>query len=152
MARFELEFSSGGVVVKENSGGIEMLLIEDPYGKWTWPKGKLDKGESPLAAAKREIGEEVGLKDIELISKIGQTNYFYKRDAKLIYKTVYIYLFRSAGNEGLKIQKSEIEDGAWFSVEEALLKVSYRGAKGMIKRASHVFKRKILSRKNTESI
>ncbi len=141
MAKLEREHSSGGIVIRDGSSGIKILLIKDPYGKWIWPKGKIDKGENPLEAAKREIGEEAGLKSIELISKIGETNYFYKRDAKLIYKTVFLYLFRSVGDENLKIQKSEIEDGEWLSENEALARLSYRGAKGLLKRAMAILRR-----------
>ena len=141
MAKLERERSSGGIVVKEDLSGITILLIKDPYGKWTWPKGKLDKGESPLEAAKREIGEETGLENIELVSKIGATNYFYKRDSTLIYKTVFLYLFRSSGDESLKIQKSEIEDGEWLSEKEALARLSYTGSKGLLKRAMAILRK-----------
>ena len=141
MAKFGREVSSGGVVIKNESGGIRILLIKDPYGKWTWPKGKLDKGETSLNAAVREIGEETGLKNIKVISRIGRTDYFYKRDGKLIYKTVYMYLFKFRCGEKLVIQKSEIEDGEWCSEEEALSRVGYRGAKRMLSRAIITFKR-----------
>jgi len=141
MAKLEREFSSGGVVIQNSIAGIRVLLIKDPRGKWTWPKGKLDKGEDSLDAAKREIKEETGLINIKALSKIGRTNYFYKRDGKLIYKTVYIYLFKSGGEEKLAIERREIEDGEWVSEEEALSRVSYRGAKSIIKRAIATFKR-----------
>ena len=59
------EFSAGGIVVKDNGDVINLLLIKDSYGRWTWPKGKLEKDESPEDAAIREIGEETGLKNIE---------------------------------------------------------------------------------------
>ena len=64
MPRFERELSSGGIVTKLRNSKMRILLIKDPYGKWTWPKGKIDKGETPLDAAKREVGEETGLKNI----------------------------------------------------------------------------------------
>ncbi len=141
MAKFEREFSSGGVVVKRYGSKVQILLIKDPYGKWTWPKGKIEKREKPLDAAKREIREETGLKNIQAVSKIGQTNYFYRRNKKLIYKTVYLYLFEFSGKEALLIQKSEIEDGRWFSKEVALSKVGYKGAGDLLKKAIRIFRR-----------
>jgi 8-oxo-dGTP diphosphatase len=141
MGKLEREFSSGGIVAKLRGSKIRILLIEDPYGKWTWPKGNIDKGESSLEAAKREIREETGLGNIELVSKIGQTNYFYKREKRLIYKTVYLYLFKFIGREKLVIQKREIEGGRWFSDKEALSKVGYKGAKEFLKKAIRAFKK-----------
>ena len=127
--------------MKFRNSKMSVLLIKDPYGKWTWPKGKIDKGESSFGAAKREVEEETGLKNIQMVTRVGQTNYFYKRAGKLIYKTVYLYLFKFVGKEALSIQKTEIEDGRWFSKEEALSKVDYKGAKGLLRKAIRAFKR-----------
>ncbi|MBU4310579.1 NUDIX domain-containing protein, partial [bacterium] len=48
------EFSAGGIVIKREKSKIKVLLIKDGYGKWTWPKGNIDKGESSEDAALRE--------------------------------------------------------------------------------------------------
>ena len=85
--------------------------------------------------------EETGLGNIQLISKVGQTNYFYTRRKRLIYKTVYLYLFKFIGKEALSIEKREIEDGRWFSEEEALSRVAYKGAKGLLKKVIKVYKK-----------
>lgn len=140
MAKLERERSSGGIIAKVGRSGIKILLIRDPYGKWTWPKGKIDKGETLLEAAKREIFEEVGLKKIELISKIEKTNYFYKRDGKVIFKTVYLYLFKLTGPDRLSIQKREIEDGKWFDEKRTYLKLGYKGAKNIMAHAISILK------------
>jgi len=50
-------------------GGLEVLLVHPggPFwakrddGAWTIPKGELDAGEGPLAAARREFREETGI-------------------------------------------------------------------------------------------
>lgn len=41
--------------------GIEVCLVHRPrYDDWSFPKGKLKRGEDPLAAAVREVLEETG--------------------------------------------------------------------------------------------
>jgi 8-oxo-dGTP diphosphatase len=42
-------------------GGLEVCLVHRPkYDDWSWPKGKLKRGEDPLAGALREVAEETG--------------------------------------------------------------------------------------------
>lgn len=136
----EREFSSGGVIIKKKGEGVRVLLIKDSYGRWTWPKGHVEKGETPITAATREIAEEVGLTDIRMIDEIAKINYFYKREGKLIYKTVYLFLFESTGPEKVTAQLTEIKEARWLKPEDALDKVEYKGAKGILKKAIEKFK------------
>lgn len=42
-------------------GGLELCLVHRPkYDDWSHPKGKLKRGEDPLAGALREVEEETG--------------------------------------------------------------------------------------------
>lgn len=60
--------SAGLIVFRDREGALEVLLghIGGPYwarrddGAWSIPKGELDDGEEPLAAARREFREELG--------------------------------------------------------------------------------------------
>lgn len=135
----EKEFSAGGLVIKRQRNCLKVLLIKDGYGRWTWPKGKIEKGESPPEAAIREVGEETGLAAIEIIKDIGKNEYFYRRAGKLIFKTVYIYLFRHNKDEPLKIQTDEIQAGQWLSPEEAIERIDYKDTKQIIKKAVEAF-------------
>ncbi|MBL1068556.1 NUDIX hydrolase [Streptomyces sp. 7-21] len=43
-------------------GGVEIALVHRPkYDDWSHPKGKLEAGETPEAAALREVAEETGM-------------------------------------------------------------------------------------------
>lgn len=58
------EIVAAGAVVSRK--GPEVLLVHRPkYDDWSFPKGKLDPGEHPLAAAVREVAEETGV-DVRL--------------------------------------------------------------------------------------
>lgn len=135
------EFSSGGVIIKRYPAGLKVLLIKDGYGHWTWPKGNIEAGESPEGAAIREIAEEVGLKDIELIDKIADIRYYYRLEGRLILKTVYLYLFEAKTQEPIKALKSEIDDAQWLSPEIAMKRVEYKGSKEVLKKAIDRFKK-----------
>jgi 8-oxo-dGTP pyrophosphatase MutT (NUDIX family) len=60
--------SAGGVVVNEDG---EVLVVSQHGTSWSLPKGHIDPGEDALAAAKREIYEESGIRDLELIRELG---------------------------------------------------------------------------------
>lgn len=60
--------SAGGVVV--NAEG-EVLVVSQRGTSWSLPKGHIDAGESALEAARREIYEESGIRDLELIGELG---------------------------------------------------------------------------------
>ena len=56
--------AAGGVVSKITAKGVpKVLLIHRPrYDDWSFPKGKLDPGETHRQAALREVEEETGLR------------------------------------------------------------------------------------------
>lgn len=56
---------SAGAVVVRQSGGDWRFLILRAYRHWDFPKGLIEPGESPLAAARRETREETGLAGLE---------------------------------------------------------------------------------------
>lgn len=60
--------SAGGVVL--NALG-EVALVKNGTDFWGFPKGHIDPGEDEITAARREITEETGLTQLELVRKIG---------------------------------------------------------------------------------
>ena len=53
--------AAGGIPWRVRGDRLEVALIHRPrYRDWSWPKGKLDPGESLPAAACREVAEETG--------------------------------------------------------------------------------------------
>ena len=54
---------AGGAVVWRHAGkSLEVLLVHRPrYDDWSWPKGKLEPGETLPACAVREVAEETGV-------------------------------------------------------------------------------------------
>ena len=63
--------AAGGVVVRD---GCVLLVHRPKYDDWTFPKGKLERGESWEEAALREVEEETALV-CELGDELGRTHY-----------------------------------------------------------------------------
>jgi len=130
----ERQFSAGGIVVKGEKENLQILLIKDRFGHWTWPKGHIEKGETPGQAALREIREETGLRTLEIIKEIGRQEYWFTQDEKKIFKKVRIFLVKALENEELKIQTSEIQDARWYPPKDVLKTIEYEGSKDLLEK------------------
>lgn len=60
--------SAGGVVTNDEG---EVLVVSQQGRSWSLPKGHIDPGEDALVAAKREIYEESGIRDLEFVRELG---------------------------------------------------------------------------------
>ncbi|MFZ0501572.1 MAG: NUDIX domain-containing protein [Steroidobacteraceae bacterium] len=59
-----LRLSAGVAVVRRSAPGWLFLLLR-AYRNWDFPKGMVEAGEDPLAAARREVREETLIEDLE---------------------------------------------------------------------------------------
>lgn len=120
------EPTAGGVVFRRNpEGEIEILLIQDAKDRWTIPKGHIEEGETAQQTAKREIGEEAGLTNVEVLGWLGKIHFRYRRIDKLVLMTTQIYLVRALGDTNA-IKKEEWMNGIkWFKFHDALDVIEY---------------------------
>lgn len=92
-------FSAGGVVLNPEG---KVLVVSQHGTSWSLPKGHIDPGEEKIEAAIREIYEESGIKNIELIKELGVYQRYrigvdaYEDKSEL--KTIYMYLFTTKQN------------------------------------------------------
>jgi bis(5'-nucleosidyl)-tetraphosphatase len=56
---------SSGVAVVRQAGESWNVLLLRAYNYWDCPKGLVEAGEDPLAAARREVHEETGIDDLD---------------------------------------------------------------------------------------
>ena len=120
------EPTAGGIVFRrDDQGGVEILLIQDAKDRWTIPKGHIEEGETAQETAKREIGEEAGLTETEILGWLGKIHFRYRRVDKLVLMTTQIYLVRALGDTDA-IQKEEWMKGIkWFKFNDALDAIEY---------------------------
>ncbi|MBC7459653.1 NUDIX domain-containing protein [Candidatus Saccharibacteria bacterium] len=120
------EPTAGGIVFRhDEKGGVEILLIQDAKDRWTIPKGHIEEGETAQQTARREIGEEAGLKEVDVLGWLGKIHFRYRRIDKLVLMTTQIYLVRAKGDTNA-IQKEEWMNGIkWFGFHDALDAIEY---------------------------
>ena len=106
--------SAGGVVTNREG---EVLVVSQRGTSWSLPKGHIDPGESALVAAKREIYEESGIRDLEFVRELGS----YERhkigvnggDDRSELKVITMFLFRTS-EKALKPVDPDNPEAKWL--------------------------------------
>ena len=121
------EPTAGGIVFRHNkdTGAIEFLLIQDAKNRWTIPKGHIEEGEQSKETAAREIGEETGLQEMEVLSWLGKINFRYRRVSSLVLMTTEIFLVRALGDSDKLTPEDWMNDVKWLNSKDALDKIEY---------------------------
>lgn len=117
----ELVRAAGGLVWRRGeSGHVEIVIVHRPaYDDWTFPKGKLHRGESEPDAALREVEEETGLR-CRLGREVGISSY---HDSRSRVKTVRYWKMTPIG--GVLASANEVDDARWVSLAEARAVLTY---------------------------
>jgi len=112
--------AAGAVPWRPRDQGIEVLVIHRPkYDDWSWPKGKLDEGESDEDAAVREVEEEAGVRG-RLGPELGEVTYPDRRG-----RTKRVRYFELAEPEGEFEPNHEVDEARWVSPAAARELLSY---------------------------
>lgn len=101
--------AAGGVVQNEQD---DILMIYR-RGFWDLPKGKIDPGETKEQAAVREVSEECGIPEPEIIRELQTTYHTYFLKGRRILKPSYWYLMRSTDQELTPQTEEDIEIAQW---------------------------------------
>ena len=129
------ETSAGGVVFRAEGAETLYLLIRDSYQNWGFPKGHLEHGEQPAAAALREVREETGLAALDLRAPVDTIDWHFRFRGRLIHKVCHFFLME-AGEAATKPQRAEgITACRWARYDDASKLLSYENARGVLARA-----------------
>ena len=122
--------AAGGLVCRPGPAGLlELAVVHRPaYDDWTFPKGKLERGETAEDAALREVAEETGLA-CRLVEPVGCTSYNHRRGAT---KTVCYWIMEVTG--GSFRPGYEVDELRWLTASEALALLTYERDRAVLKR------------------
>jgi len=131
---FRIIEAAGGIVNRPNG---DILFIKR-LGKWDLPKGKMEEGESREESAIREIEEETGLKNVELLDFINTTYHIYtERNGDRVLKYTHWFAMNFDGKDTSKPQIEEgITEVAWKNtsqIENEVFPSTFKNIKLIIK-------------------
>lgn len=125
------EKSCGAVVYRNEGSSLLFLLVKMNVGHWSFPKGHVEKNESEIETALREIKEETHL-DCEIMDGFREIN-TYSPSAGVM-KEVVFFLAKAMSKEALR-QVEEIEEIRWLNSEDAMKLVTYDTDRTILKNA-----------------
>jgi bis(5'-nucleosidyl)-tetraphosphatase len=133
------EKSCGVVVFREGREGRLYLVLHYEEGHWDLPKGHVEAGEAETQTALRELREETGIKEVELVFGFRETlEYFYRREGKTMHKEVVFFLGKAASADvTLSFEHVGFE---WLPYAKALEKLTFRNAKELLGKAERRLK------------
>jgi 8-oxo-dGTP pyrophosphatase MutT (NUDIX family) len=122
---FKREHSAGGVILED--GNLLLIRMRNLKGEevWTFPKGHIEPGETPEAAAVREVTEETGW-DCEIASPLYTAEYYFERDGAQVRKDVRWFLMRRVGGDGVPRTPDEVLDVRWCPLADAEKYLAYK--------------------------
>lgn len=120
-----VQLAAGALCWRPGSDGeLELLLVRSArWGDWSWPKGKLNPGESLPECAVREVLEETGFR-LELGVPLPRVSYVLPDGQD---KTVHYWAARARDSGPRTASADEIADVEWLSVPAARERLSRPG-------------------------
>ena len=115
------EKSCGCIIIEDN----RVLLVKHQKGHWGFPKGHVEKNETEMETAIREVKEETNL-DVKIVDNTRFVEE-YITDKGNEKEVVYFYAKKVGGE--IKSQEEEVSETKWFSFEEARQVITYKESK-----------------------
>lgn len=128
------EKSCGVVLFRVENGERLYLILHYPGGHFDLAKGHVEDGENEHQTAKRELEEETGISQVELIDGYReQIAYKFKHKGKPSHKEVIFFLGKTE-EKNVKISH-EHTDYFWYPYDAAFNRVTFDNAKNLLKKA-----------------
>lgn len=123
----------GIIPIYKKDGRYMFLLIKNPKGHWSFPKGHAYQDEKEMETAQREFAEETGITDYTFFSGISfSESYAQVRDGSTIKKTAKFFLAEVRDPTVRVTDVDEIVEHRWLYFPEALEQISYDAGKQLL--------------------
>ncbi len=129
--------SAGAIILREVKGQLKIALAHHARAanSWTLPKGHVEDGESLQEAALREVYEETGLNDVQLVQYLGSIlRSSRKSNGDVVQKTIHFYLAYAFSQSKTPTPTDQrFVEAGWFSLKEAVKLLPYESDQEFLK-------------------
>jgi len=130
--------AAGVVVFREHDDLPEVALVHRPkYDDWSFPKGKVDPGETVPVAAIREVREETGLR-VALGRPLRSQRYPVEAGQKVVHYWVGRTAAGADDDVDSYLVNDEIDEVEWLPVEKARNRLTYPHDRATLQQAEDV--------------
>lgn len=130
-------FAAGAVLWRNGAGGPELALVHRPrYDDWSFPKGKLDAGETMPFAAVREVAEETGF-GCRLGARLGDVRYRVAEGNKLV-RYWAAEAWTAGAGAGAFVPNDETDGLRWVDPDTAAELLSYQHDRVLLTRFTEI--------------
>ncbi|MFA5937230.1 MAG: NUDIX domain-containing protein [Candidatus Paceibacterota bacterium] len=122
-------------IFKDSQNNLYFCLVQHAGEHWGFPKGHGNEGEGVLDTARRELMEETGIKDVNLLKdRSFIENYIFKKDEIIHDKTVeyFVGFVSDMKTDTLENFKKEISEIKWLPYNEAKDLITFPEAKRIL--------------------
>ncbi|MBZ9686600.1 NUDIX domain-containing protein [Clostridium estertheticum] len=128
----DFEKSCGAVIYRKIYGNLEFLTISHRNdGHWGFPKGHVEKNESEVQTAVREVSEETGLSVSLMDGFRVSVEYLIKKETM---KEV-VYFLAEVQDQIILIEVNEVVDYRWSDFKQTKELLSYISSKEVLEKA-----------------
>lgn len=114
------KYSCAGIIIFRKKHKLETILVKTHKDNYSFPKGKLNKGETYIDGAIRETNEETGivLEDIKLLSENGKYVYIEELSEKNNPSVLYFIGEYNKDNLTFSYDEEELKEVNWFQIDD----------------------------------
>jgi 8-oxo-dGTP pyrophosphatase MutT (NUDIX family) len=132
-----VHYTAAGGVVMDGKGERVLLLVRPARDEVRLPKGHVDNYETAEEAALREVIEEAGYDDLEIVADLGEQLVVFSLDDRQVRREERYFLMRVLSHRQClrPLEDEQQFFPTWVTWEEALHSLTYAAEQEWVRRA-----------------
>lgn len=140
-----ISYTASGGVLTNAEGTHVLLLIRPERDEVRLPKGHVEPGEAPGDAALREVAEETGYDDLEIIADLGEQLVAFPLGDKVVRRTEHYFLLRARTLH--QTERPQLDDQQFFTIwvswDEAPTHLTFEAEQVWLRRARQAMEQNV---------